>query len=169
MRELAVIRELIQRASVYAQLRLATDTGDEQRGRLAQRVKEQTAELETGLVFFGIEWRALDDEHAERLLEQAGDGLDFASQYLRVQRRRAPYTLQPGEERLMAQRGVTGLQAWQRLFEQLAGAVQVELEGEQAPFAVAYNQLSDADGGKRLAAMDAMGSAMAPGLQVFSG
>lgn len=165
MRELGVIRELIQRASVYAQLRLATDTGDEERSRLAQRVKEQTTELETQLVFFGIEWRSLEDEHAERLLEQAGAELDFASQHLRVQRRRGPYTLGPAEERLITQRAVTGQQAWERLFEELAGGVEVELDGEQAPFAVAYNQLSDADADKRRAALDAMDVAMRPGLR----
>ena len=165
MRELAVIRELIQRASIYAQLRLSTDSGDEQRGRLAQRVKERTAELETQLVFFGIEWMALEDEHAERLLQQAGEALAFALQYLRVQRQRARYTLGPAEERLLAQRRVTGEQAWQRLFEELAGAVQVELDGEEVPFSAAYNQRSDADADKRQAALDAMGEAIKPGLR----
>lgn len=165
MRELAVIRELIQRASVYAELSLATDTGDEQRGRLAQRVKERRTALETQLVFFGIEWMALSSEHADRLLEQAGEGLEFAAQHLRTLRRRGPYTLDPARERLLAERSVTGQLAWQRLFDELAGGVRVELDGEQVPYPVAYNQLSDADGDRRRAAMDAMAAGMVPGLR----
>jgi len=164
MRELATIRELIQRASVYAQLRFATDSADPVRGALAQRVKERTTALETQLIFFSLEWTALDGDIAERLLEEAGQEIDFAAQYLRTQQRRRPYTLSPPEERLMAERRLTGEQAWARLYEELAGGLQVELEGDEVPFTVAYNQLSDPDSAKRRAAIEAMSSGMESGL-----
>jgi oligoendopeptidase F len=164
MRELAVIRDLIQRASVYGQLRFATDSADPARGALAQRVKERTTALETQLVFFSLEWTAVEADAAERLLDEAGEEIEFAAQYLRTLQRRRPYILSAPEERLMAERRLTGGQAWARLYEELAGGLQVELEGDEVPFTVAYNQLMDPDSARRRAATDAMASGMESGL-----
>ncbi|HEX3801539.1 MAG TPA: M3 family oligoendopeptidase [Solirubrobacteraceae bacterium] len=164
MHELSAISELIQRASVYAQLRFATDSSDSERSALAQGVKERSTELETQLVFFSLEWTALDPRRAELLLAEAGDDLEFAAQYLRTQQRRRPHTLSAPEERLMAERRLTGEQAWARLFEELAGGLKVELEGEEVPYSAAYTQLMDPNSAKRKAAMEAMASGMPSGL-----
>ena len=62
------------------------DTADPRRGALLQRVTERATAVETKLLFFELEWAALDDERAaEELL--AGDGLDFSRHHLRGQRR----------------------------------------------------------------------------------
>ena len=74
MHELAAINELVGRAGSYASLRFSTDTADPARGALLQRVQERATEIETQLLFFELEWAALDDERAEELL--AGDELD---------------------------------------------------------------------------------------------
>jgi len=75
MLELAAIDDLMGRAGSYASLRFATDTADPARGALLQRVQEQATQIETKLLFFELEWAALDNEHAERLL--ADDALEF--------------------------------------------------------------------------------------------
>jgi oligoendopeptidase F len=164
MRELAAIRELIQRASVYAQLRFATDSADPKRGALLDRVRARTTELETRLVFFSVEWIALDSEKAAALLEQAGAELEFAAHHLRAEQRRRAHTLSPAEERLMTERRLTGELAWARLFEELAGGLRVELEGEEVPYSVAYAQLMDPDSAKRRSAAAAMAAGMESGL-----
>ena len=164
MRELGVIRDLIRRATVYAQLRFSTDSGDAERGALLDRVRGRTTELETRLIFFDLEWTAIDPDAADAVLQQAGDDLEFAAYHLRVKRLLRPHMLSAAEERVMAARRLTGEHAWARLFEELVGAVQVELDGEQVPFTIAYNQLKDADGAARAAAADAMSTGMAAGL-----
>src|SRR6476619_1334833 len=68
MRELGTIAELAGRAGTYAMLRFAVDTADPERGALLQRVQELGTAIETKLLFFDLEWAALDDEHAEALL-----------------------------------------------------------------------------------------------------
>ena len=164
MLEYGEIRDLIQRASVYSQLRFATDSGDPVRGALVQHVKERLTALETELQFFELEWTALDPEAAERLLSNAGPELDFAAQYLRTQQRRRRFTLSAAEERLLAERELTGQQAWSQLFEQQMGALEVDLGGENVPFTAAYNQWRDPDRTKRLEAVNAMSTAMSSGL-----
>ncbi|MFL5831228.1 MAG: oligoendopeptidase, partial [Solirubrobacteraceae bacterium] len=81
MQEHEAINELIGKAASYASLRFATDTADPARGALLQRMQELATEIETKLLFFELEWAALDDQRADELL--AGEGLDFCRHYLR--------------------------------------------------------------------------------------
>src|SRR5919201_4680957 len=91
MRELAEIEELAGRAGAYAQLSFSIDTADPVRGALLQRVQEKGTAIETALLFFQLEWAALDDARADALLES--DGLDFARHHLRTARRYRPHLL----------------------------------------------------------------------------
>src|SRR4051812_38175789 len=84
MRELADLQELIGRAGSYAKLNSSTATADPERGALMQLVQERATQLETKLIFFELEWAALDDDRAEALL--TADGLDFCRHYLRSAR-----------------------------------------------------------------------------------
>src|SRR5450432_1755220 len=72
MRELADINVLVGRAGSYVSLRFATDTAEPSRGALLQKVQERATELETTLIFFELEWAALDEDRAESLLASAG-------------------------------------------------------------------------------------------------
>src|ERR671917_733339 len=130
MHELAALQELVGRAGSYAMLRFATATADPERGALLQKVQERATQIETALLFFELEWAALDDERAEELL--ATDGLDFARHHLRTLRRYRPHLLSEPEEKILAERALTGRTAWTRLFEEQASAINVELD-EGAP------------------------------------
>ena len=74
MRELEAINELIGRVGSYASLRFATDTADPARGALLQLVQERATEIETLLLFFELEWAAVDDDRAEELLAADAPG-----------------------------------------------------------------------------------------------
>src|SRR5256885_10298962 len=141
MRELEAIEDLAGRAGTYASLRFATDTSDPQRGALLQRVQELGTAIETKLLFFGLEWAALDDERAEALL--ATEGLDFARHFLRMERRYRPYLLSEPEEKILTEKQVTARAAWARLFAEQVSAIQV---GEASvPLDSALARLSSAD------------------------
>ena len=89
MHELAAIYELVGRAGSYAMLRFATDTADPARGALLQRVQERGTAIETKLLFFELEWAALDDEQAEAAA-RAATASTSARHYLRSARRYRP-------------------------------------------------------------------------------
>ena len=61
MHELEEINELVGRAASFASLQFATDTADPARGALLQLVQERATEIETLLLFFELEWAAVDD------------------------------------------------------------------------------------------------------------
>src|SRR3954451_9163700 len=131
MRELAELQELAGRAGSYAVLNFSGDTADPARGALLQRMQEKATAIETALLFFELEWAALDEARAEELL--AADGLDFARHHLRTARRYRPHLLSEPEEKVLAEKALSGHNAWVRLFEEQAAAITVELADADQP------------------------------------
>lgn len=165
MNELAEIHELVGRAGSYAGLRFAADTIDPANGALMQHAEERATAMTTTLLFFDLEWAALDDVRAEELLK--GDGLDRFRHHLRTLRLYRPHLLSEPEEKLMAEKSVTGSSAWARLFEEQMTAVEVDLPGETEPVGleVALSRLMAPDRELRRSAQQAVTEALAPGLR----
>jgi oligoendopeptidase F len=165
MRELAAISDLAGRAGSYAMLNFALDTADPERGALIQRARELGAAIETQLLFFELEWNAVPDEQAERLL--ADDGLDFCRHHLRSLRRYRPHQLTEPEERVVTELDVTGSQAIRRLYTEQLAAIQVDLPDSEEPVALelALSRLLDPDRELREQAARATSAALRPGLR----
>jgi oligoendopeptidase F len=165
MRDLAAIEELAGRAGSYAQLSFSIDTADPARGALLQRVQEKGTALETTLLFFQLEWAALDDERADALL--AAEGLDFARHHLRTARRYRPHLLSEPEEKVMSEKALTGRSAWVRLFEEQASAIKVELDDGSEPVSleVALSRLFHSDREVRRHAAERVSASLQPGLR----
>src|SRR3954447_24662606 len=161
MRELSEIEDLAGRAGTYAGLRFSTDTADPARGALMQRVQELGTAIETKLLFFGLEWPALDDAKAEELL--AADGLDFAGHFLRNERRYRPYLLSEPEEKILTEKQVSGRAAWGRLFAEHVSAIKVG-DGDES-LEVALARLTSADREVRKTTAREVTAAFQPGLR----
>jgi oligoendopeptidase F len=169
MRELAEIHDLVGRAGAYAALDFSTDTADPARGALLQRTQERGTEIETTLLFFELEWAALADERAQELL--GGDGLDFCRHHLESVRRYRDHLLSEPEEKILAEKALTGASAWSRLFEELTSAIEVELPdptGERVVVValdVALSRLALPDREVRRTSAEAVTAALQPGLR----
>ena len=163
MRELERINELVGKAASYASLRFATDTEDPARGALLQKVQERATEIETKLLFFELEWAALDDEPAERLL--SAEGLEFCRHYLHSARRYRPHLLSEPEEKILADKGISSRAAWNRLFGELTASLRVGLDEQELTLDIALSRLMAADRETRRAAAEAVSTALEPGLR----
>ncbi len=164
MHELAAIHDLVSRAGTYAALRFSTDTADPARGALLQRVQEQGTSIETAVLFWDLEWAALSDDRAQQLL--AGESLDFARHHLENVRRYRDHLLSEPEEKILAEKTVTGSGAWARLFEELTSAIEVALPGEgEVALDVALSRLALPDRELRRTTAQAVTEALAPGLR----
>jgi oligoendopeptidase F len=165
MAALQEIIELVGRAGNYAHLRFSVDTADPANGALVARVTERATAVETKLLFFELEWAALDDERAEELL--AADGLDTSRHHLRTIRRYRPHLLTEPEEKIMSEKSVSGRDAWTRLFSEQTSAIKVDLpdEGEPVALDVALARLMSPDREVRRTTAEAVTAALEPGLR----
>jgi oligoendopeptidase F len=183
MRELGEIQELVGRAGTYAGLRFSVDTADPAAGALMQEVQERGTEIETTLLFFELEWAALEDGQAHDLL--IDERLSFCAHHLRNVRRYREHLLSEPEEKILAEKSVTGAAAWSRLFDELTSAIEVRLPGdasdatpsageseqqgggtsETVALDVALSRLVLADRELRRSTAEAVTEALAPGLR----
>ncbi len=191
MRELAEIHDLLGRAGSYAALDFSTATSDPARGALLQLTQERGTEIETALLFFELEWAALPDSRVKELLGEepegdagrgeagigedvgngsagAGDGVDlgFCRHHLLSARRYREHLLTEPEEKILAEKALTGASAWSRLFEELTSAIEVELPGgEPAALDVALSRLALPGRDTRRSTAEAVTAALEPGLR----
>ena len=165
MEKLAAISDLAGRALNYAHLRFAADTADPANGALLQMGSERATAIQTRLIFFELEWAALDDEQAEAML--SGEGLDFCEHYLRNERRYRDHLLSQPEERIMTELSVTGAGAWSRLFDELTSAIRVDLPSGDEPVSldIALSGLADPDREVRRETAEAVTESLQPGLR----
>ena len=106
MSSLSDLQELIGKAASYAGLKFAVDTSDPANGALMQRVQERATAIGTQLIWFELEWAAIPDEAADTIL--ADDRIAPYRYHLESRRRYRPHLLTEPEERIVAEKSVTG-------------------------------------------------------------
>ena len=163
MHELEEINELVGRAASFASLEFATDTADPARGALLQLIQERATEIETKLLFFELEWAAVDDQTADELL--ATGELDRYRHHLHSARRYRPHLLSEPEEKILAEKSISSQAAWGRLFGELCAAIRVDVDDQELTLDVALSRLQSPDREVRRTAADAVSAALEPGLR----
>jgi oligoendopeptidase F len=163
MERLAVLQDHIGRAGNYASLRFTVDTLDPERGALMQRVEEAATAIGTRILFVDLEWAAVPDDRAETLL--ADPRLGFCAHHLRSARRYRPHLLTEPEEKILAEKDVTGAGAWSRLFSELTSAIHVDVGGTEMALEQGLSLLASPDREQRAAAAAAVTEGLAPGLR----
>jgi oligoendopeptidase F len=157
------IESLLDRPMTYAQLRFSTNMADPPRGALVQRIQEESAALSTEVLFFGLEWADVDDEHAERVL--ADEAIAEYRHWLEALRRYRPHLLTEPEERIMTEKSVSGSSSWSRLYSELLAGLRAELDGEEQSMELALARLQDADRAVRRTSAEAITEGLQPGLR----
>jgi oligoendopeptidase F len=120
------LQEPLVRASAYAQLLFAADTSHPRHGALLQRVQERGTEIRNEVLFFELEWVALDAKRADAQL--ADPALARRRHLLRSLRRYRPHVLSEPEERILGEMATTGRNAFARLFDELMADLKFDVE-----------------------------------------
>jgi len=147
MESLADIQDTVGRAFTFVYLNWTTDTGNSEKGALLQEVRESYTGISTELLFFEIEWAALDDETAEATLSAPSSSA--FRHYLEIARISRKYILTEPEEKILVEKSITGASAWNRYFDEVIGAQRFELHGGEMSQQEILAKLHDADRGTR--------------------
>lgn len=122
------ITEMAYKLISYANLIWTTDTGNPQYGALLQKATEWSSQLQQTLVFFELEWINAPNEFAQPMIDHPT--LAHYRHWLETTRRYQPHRLSEPEEKILAEKSVTGREAWQRFFDELMGSARYPFEGE---------------------------------------
>jgi oligoendopeptidase F len=148
-------------------LAFSTATDDPARGAAMAAAQERSTAIGTKLIFFDLEWAAVDDDHAARVL--ADPQLDFCRHHLENLRLTRPHLLSEPEETIVAEKSQTGFSAWVRLFDELTSAITVdlpdELGGPGRPLMQAASMMQHPDRSVRKQVADGITAGLEPGLR----
>ena len=123
---LEALDEPVARARAYSGLLFAADTSLPRHGALLQHVQERASEIRNTILFFELEWVALDEAPVARLLEEPA--LSRRRHFLESARRWRPHVLSEPEERLLEETANTGRRAFSRLFDEIMAGMRFSLE-----------------------------------------
>ncbi len=137
------IYDLRGRLGAFAFLNFSTDTADADYQAAVARVEELESALSQKMVFFDLEWNALDDEQASAILDDPTAAK--IRYYMEAERRYRPYNLSEAEEQIIIEKSLTGSGAWTRFFTQLTSAFRFDWLGDEVNMTFILNKLRDAD------------------------
>ncbi len=123
------LRERAATAGAFASLNWTQNTEDPGRGALLQRVTERGSRLGQKLVWLDLELAHAPDDVAAQWI--ASPELARFRHWLEIVRLYRPYLLTEPEEKILAEKSVTGCSAWDRFFDETHSAARYELDGEE--------------------------------------
>ena len=143
LQEYEAITELISKIGSFAHLQWSTNTNEPTYGALLQKITERSSKIAQAMLFFGLEWIAVPDDRAATLLDDPI--LAHYRHYLDADRRYRPYVLSEAEEKILAEKEVTGNAAWNRFFDETLSAARFDLNGQQVSQEQVLKQLYNPD------------------------
>lgn len=143
MEVLGGLHDRVGRAYTYAYLNWTTATEIPERGALLQHVREAYTRVGQHLIFFEVEWAGLDRSTVGALLASA----DIAPyrHYLELKYEAGEHVLSEPEEKIVAEKAVTGWSAWNRFFDETLGAARFTYRGEPLPLQQVIAKLHEPD------------------------
>lgn len=126
--EYEAIVEQASKIGAFVHLQWSTDTSNARYGAQLQRVTEWSAQLQQHMVFFELEWVNAPQDYANVMT--AHPTLAHYRHWLENARRFQPHWLTEAEEKILAEKEVTGRSAWTRFFSELMGNLRYPFDGE---------------------------------------
>ena len=142
------VYELSRKVSSYAYLNWSVNTEEPANGATLQKTTERASRLNQKLVFVELEWADTPDETAQAIMDDprlAPNPDRTYRHWLEIARRYRPYLLSEAEEKILAEKSVTGRYAWMRYFDEVHGAARYEFNDEMLPQQTILTKLYDPD------------------------
>ncbi len=164
--EYEALQDLIGRLMSFASLTYAGDTTDPARAKFYGDAQSRVTEIAGDLLFFELELNRLDDSALAAAM--ASPALAHYRPWLDDIRMEKPHQLADDIEQLFLEKSLTGVSAWNRLFDETVASLSFDVDGENLALEPTLARLSDVDGAKREAAAKALAKTFAANLRVFT-
>ena len=166
VKEYEALQDLMGRLMSFASLTYAGDTTDPTRAKFYGDASEKVTEIAGDLLFFELEINRLDDSALDAAM--AGGALAHYRPWLEDIRKEKPHQLADEIEQLFLEKSVTGVAAWNRLFDETVASLRFEIDGESLTLEPTLARMSDPDPAKREAAAKALAKTFGENLRLFT-
>ena len=164
--EFEQLEELLGRLISYAGLVHAGDTTDPERSKFYGDVQERITTASAHLLFFTLELNQIEDKDLQAALSDPD--LAHYAPWLTDIRKEKPYQLEERLEQVFHEKSVTGVSAWNRLFDETIAEMRFDLDGRDLTIESALNDLQDHDADKRRRAAEALSEGFKSNLRTFT-
>ncbi|MBS1303021.1 M3 family oligoendopeptidase [Loktanella sp. SALINAS62] len=161
------IDEIAGRIMSYAGLRHYQITTDNDRAKFMADMQDRLTTYTTPLVFYGLEFNRLPDDHLDTLLAQNEELRRYKPVFDRM-RAMKPHQLSDELEKFLHDQSTVGAAAWNRLFDETMAALEFVVDGEVMGLESTLNLLTDQDRAQREAASMALSSVFAENVKLFA-
>jgi oligoendopeptidase F len=130
LQEAEALQTTLIKTQSYAGLTYAADTSKNEHRALLQKAEELMTALRNQLLFFDLEWLEVPEAKAQKLMGHKK--LAKYAHYLANERKSKPHMLSEAEEKIMNDKNMTGISAWQKLHTEFTASTKfkVEMDGE---------------------------------------
>ncbi len=151
----------------YAGLRYYQQTTDSERAKFMSDCQDRLTSYTTPLVFWGLEFNRLDEEHLETLLGQSQELNRYRPVFDRM-RAMKPYQLSDELEKFLHDQSSVGAAAWNKLFDETIAGLTFSVDGEELNIEGTLNLLTEQDRSKREAATHELARVFKTQIRLFA-
>ena len=151
----------------FAGLRYYQCTTDSDRAKFMADCQDKITTYTTPLVFYGLEFNRLDDDHLAGLLAANADLARYKPVFDRM-RAMKPHQLSDELEKFLHDQSTVGAAAWNRLFDETMAGLEFTIDGETLNLEATLNQLTEQDRAKREAATHALADVFQENIKIFA-
>ena len=169
VRTYEMIETTAGRLMSYAGLRYYQNTMDSERAKFMADMQDRITNATTPMVFFGLEFNRLDEDHLTRLYAENADLARYKPVFDRMRALR-PHQLSDELETYLHDASVVGASAWNKLFDETMAGLMFTVAGEEEELNLesTLNLLTDTDRTKREAAARALAAVFDKHIKLFA-
>jgi len=164
--EYEALQDVMGRLMSYASLTYAGDTTDPARAKFYGDAQARITDIAGDLLFFELEINRLDDAALDRAM--SAGSLAHWRPWLEDIRKEKPHQLADEIEQLFLEKSVTGVAAWNRLFDETVASLRFRIGEEELTLEPTLAQMQDPDEAKREEAAKALAETFSANLRVFT-
>ena len=151
----------------FAGLRYYQCTTDSDRAKFMADCQDKITTYTTPLVFYGLEFNRLEDDHLSGLLGANADLARYKPVFDRM-RAMKPHQLSDELEKFLHDQSTVGSAAWNRLFDETMAGLEFSVDGETLNLEATLNLLTEQDRSKREAATHALAGVFRENIKLFA-